>query len=130
MANQDLKSLDEYEVFLTEKMTPWSPQQRVALAAAIAEHWLPAYESFSAEEDWGDPASLRRSLDAVWSHVQGGVLAERDVARHFQQVEEVTPHMDAAYGRFRRRGGAGRRRGGQGDAANLPRTGKHDSLWD
>src|SRR5947207_12005360 len=42
MANQDLKSLDEYEVFLTEKMTPWSPQQRVALAAAIAEHWLPA----------------------------------------------------------------------------------------
>jgi hypothetical protein len=94
MANQDLKSLDEYEVFLTEKMTPWSPQQRVALAAAIAEHWLPAYESFSAEEDWGDSASLRRSLDAVWSHVQGRVLAERDVARHIQQVEEITPHMD------------------------------------
>ncbi len=94
MANQDLKSLDEYEVFLTEKMTPWSPQQRVALAAAIAEHWLPAYESFSAEEDWGDPASLRRSLDAVWSYVQGRVLAERDVARHIQQVEEITPHMD------------------------------------
>jgi hypothetical protein len=58
MANQDLKSLDEYEVFLTEKMTPWSPQQRVASVAAIAEYWLPAYESFSAEEDWGDPASL------------------------------------------------------------------------
>jgi uncharacterized protein YjaG (DUF416 family) len=94
MANQDLKSLDEYEVFLTEKMTPWSPQQRVALAAAIAEHWLPAYESFFAEEDWGDAASLRRSLDAVWSHVQGCVLAERDVARHIQQVEEITPHMD------------------------------------
>ncbi len=94
MANQDLKSLDEYEVFLTEKMTPWSPQQRVALAAAIAEHWLPAYESFSAEEDWGEPASLRRSLDTVWSYVQGRVLAERDVARHIQQVEEITPHMD------------------------------------
>jgi uncharacterized protein YjaG (DUF416 family) len=94
MANQDLKSLDDYEIFLTEKMTPWSPQQRVALAAAIAEHWLPAYESFSAEEDWGDPASVRRSLDAVWNHVQGRVLAERDVARHIQQVEEITPHMD------------------------------------
>ena len=94
MANQDFKSLDEYEIFLTEKMTPWSVPQRVALAAAIAEHWLPAYESFSAEEDWGDPASLRRSLDAVWSHVQGRALAERDVARHIQQVEEITPHMD------------------------------------
>ena len=94
MANQVFKSLDEYEIFLTEKMTPWTVQQRVALAAAIAEHWLPAYESFSVEEDWGDSASLRRSLDAVWSHVQGRVLAERDVARHIQQLEEITPHMD------------------------------------
>jgi uncharacterized protein DUF416 len=94
MPSQELKSLDEYELFLTEKMTPWSPPQRVALAAAIAEHWLPAYESFSEEENWGDPASLRRSLDAVWSHVQGRVLAEWDVTRHIQQVEEITPHMD------------------------------------
>src|SRR6185503_11546347 len=94
MANQDFKNLDEYEIFLTEKMTPWSAPQRVALAAAIAEHWLPAYESFSAEEDWGDPASLRRSLDAVWSHLQGPVLARGDVARHIRQIEEITPHMD------------------------------------
>jgi uncharacterized protein YjaG (DUF416 family) len=90
----ELKSIDEYEVFLTETMTPWLPQQRVALAAAIAEHWLPAYESFSAEEDWGDPASLRRSLDALWSHVQGRPLAANDLARHTQQIEEITPHMD------------------------------------
>jgi len=94
MANQELKSIDEYEVFLTEAMTPWLPQQRVALAAAIAEHWLPAYESFSAEEKWGDPASLRRSLDALWSHVQGRPLAASDLARHIRQVEELTPHMD------------------------------------
>jgi uncharacterized protein YjaG (DUF416 family) len=94
MANQELKSLDDYEIFLTEKMTPWSPHQRVALAAAIAEHWLPAYESFSVAEDWGDPAALRRSLDAVWNHVQGRALAETDAVRHVQQVEEITPHMD------------------------------------
>src|SRR5262245_22526452 len=90
----DLKSLDDDDIFLTEKMERWSPQQRMALAAAIAEHWLPAYEAFSAEENWGDPASLRRSLDAIWNHVQGRELAERDVARHSQQVEEITPHMD------------------------------------
>jgi uncharacterized protein YjaG (DUF416 family) len=75
-------------------MIPWSQQQRIALATAIAEHWLPAYESFSAEEDWGDPASLPRSLDAVWNHVQGRVLAETDAMRRIQQVEEITPHMD------------------------------------
>ena len=94
MPNQELKSIDEYEVFLTERMASWSPQQRVALAAAIAEHWLPAYESFSAVEGWGDAASLCRSLEAVWSHVQGRMLADRDVARHIKQVEEITPHMD------------------------------------
>ena len=90
----DLKSLDDYEIFLIETMERWSPQQRVALAAAIAEHWLPAYEGFSAEEKWGDPTSLHRSLNAIWSHVQGRELAERDVARHSQQVEEITPPMD------------------------------------
>jgi uncharacterized protein YjaG (DUF416 family) len=94
MPNPELKSIDEYEIFLTETMTPWSAPQCVALAVAIAEHWLPAYESFSADEDWGDPASLRRSLDAVWSHIQGRMLADRDVARHIQQIEEITPHMD------------------------------------
>ena len=51
MANPELKNIDEYEIFLTETMTLWSPERRVALAAAIAEHWVPAYESFSAAED-------------------------------------------------------------------------------
>ena len=94
MANPELKSLDDYQIFLTEKMTPWSSQQRIALAVAIAEQWLPAYESFSKEENWGDPASLRRSLNAVWSHVQGAALTERDIARHIQQLEDITPHMN------------------------------------
>ncbi|HEX6895320.1 MAG TPA: DUF416 family protein, partial [Bryobacteraceae bacterium] len=94
MAQPELKSLDDYELYLTEKMTAWSPKQRIALAAAIAERWLPAYDSFSAEENWGDPASLRRSLDAVWNHVQGREMSGRDIARHTQQIEDVTPHMD------------------------------------
>lgn len=94
MPGQALKSIDDYEVFLTEKLTTWSPGQRLALAAAIAERWLPAYESFSAENEWGDPASLRRSLDAVWGCVEGRALADKDLARHIGQAEDVTPHMD------------------------------------
>jgi hypothetical protein len=43
-------------LFLHETIEPWSPEQRVALAAAIAERWLPVYETFSAAEQWGDPA--------------------------------------------------------------------------
>lgn len=36
----------------------------------------------------------RQSLDAVWSCVQGRVLTESDIARHTQQIDEITPHMD------------------------------------
>src|SRR5690349_23509999 len=60
----------------------------------MAEHRMSADGSCSAAEDWGDPASLRQSLDAVWSRVQGRVLTESDIARHSQQLEEITPHMD------------------------------------
>src|SRR5262245_41954148 len=94
MPTQELKSLDDYEVFLAEKLTLWSWQQRVALAAAIAEHWLPAYEAFSAAEEWGDPAALRRSLEAVWGHVQGRALSRAQLARHIEQIDDVTPHLD------------------------------------
>lgn len=94
MPDQELKSIDDYEVFLTETLAPWSPQRRIALAAAIAEHWLPAYDSFSKQEGWGDAASMRRSLDSVWGHVQGRTLSDTDVARHVRQIEEITPHMD------------------------------------
>src|SRR5262245_23382746 len=94
MPEVELKSLGDYEVFLTEKMTSWSVAQRVALAAAVAEHCLPAYEAFSAEADWGDPASLRRSLEAIWRHVLGRALTATDRARYIKQIEDCTPHMD------------------------------------
>jgi uncharacterized protein YjaG (DUF416 family) len=94
MHTQELKSINDYELFLTETITPWSPQKRTALAATIAEQWLPAYGSFSAEERWGDTGNLRRGLDAIWGHIQGRALAKTDVARHIKQIEDVTPHMD------------------------------------
>jgi len=86
------ENIDEYGLFLTQKLKPWSPRQRVALAAAIAERWLPAYESFSAEKKWGDADSLRHGLEAVWGHVQGRPLA--DATRHIEQIEDLTPHQD------------------------------------
>jgi hypothetical protein len=36
MPEQELKNIDDYEVFLTERLTPSSGPKRVALAAAIA----------------------------------------------------------------------------------------------
>lgn len=94
MPAEALASIDDYEVFLTERLSPWSPQQRLALAAGIAERWLPAYENFSAEENWGDAASLRRSLDAIWGHIRGSTLRDRDLSRHIAQLEDITPHLD------------------------------------
>ncbi len=94
MPSPKLNTIDDYECFLHERMAGWSPPQRVALAAALAERWLPTYEAFSAAEQWGDPANLRRGLEAVWGHVRGQKLAPADLARCAQQVDDCTPHMD------------------------------------
>jgi uncharacterized protein YjaG (DUF416 family) len=94
MPHREVKNLDDYHILLSETLTPWSPAQHIALVAGLAERWLPTYASFSAEEDWGDPASLRRSLDAVWAHVAGRPLTSADANRHLGQIEEITPHMD------------------------------------
>ena len=94
MARNVPKSIDYYGIFLTESMASWSSEQHVAWAAAVAQRWLPSYESFSYNEDWGDPASLRRSLEAVWSHVAGRMLSPSHAAQHIQQIDDVTPYMD------------------------------------
>jgi uncharacterized protein YjaG (DUF416 family) len=94
MAGEKLNSIDDYERFLFAIIEAWSPERRVALVAGMAERWLPVYEAFSTREQWGDPANLRRSLEAVWNHLRGRSLSPSDLARYVAQVEESTPHMD------------------------------------
>lgn len=94
MRSEELKSIEDYEAYLSATVAAWPPPQRVALAAAMAERWLPVYEAFAIAEEWGDPASLRRSLQAVWDHACGQSLAPAERARHIQLLEDSTPHMD------------------------------------
>jgi uncharacterized protein YjaG (DUF416 family) len=94
MQTAQLKTIDHYETALDEAVRAWSPAQRVALAAAMAERWLPIYEAFAAAEEWGDPAALRRTLDAVWGHVLGRMMTPADRARHAKLLDDCTPHMD------------------------------------
>jgi uncharacterized protein YjaG (DUF416 family) len=95
MTSQKINTLDDYEMFLGETIESWSPELRLALAAAMAERWLPAYDLFSTKEQWGDMDSLHHCLDAVWQHLLGSpVLSGSDRSRYLRQIHEVTPHMD------------------------------------
>ena len=94
MPDVKLRSIDEYESHLAQTLKGWSPQQRLAFAAGMAERWLPAYTAFSEAEEWGDAEGLRRSLDAVWGHLAGRSLSAADRARHLQLLHDSTPHMD------------------------------------
>src|SRR6266542_885446 len=91
---ETMKDIDEYEAFLTSKLEAWSPEQRVAFAAAMVERWLHTYEKFSADEQLGDAVNLRRILDAVWGHVLARPLSPADRARYTAQLQESTPHLD------------------------------------
>ncbi len=75
-------------------MNGWSPQQRTAYAAALAERWLAAYDSFSEQEGWGDPGSLRRILDAVWSYLRGHPITPRKRATFSKQVIKNAPDTE------------------------------------
>jgi uncharacterized protein YjaG (DUF416 family) len=94
MRIEDLKSIDDYELLLSAAIAAWSPGQRVALAAAMAERWLPPYTAFSQAQQWGDPASLRCILDTIWACARGEPLALAEQARLAAQVRDSTPHMD------------------------------------
>jgi uncharacterized protein YjaG (DUF416 family) len=94
MPEPELKSIDDYELLVSETLAPWTAMQRTALAAAMAERWLPAYEAFAKQEDWGDAAALRRMLDSIWGHVAGRTLDAPSRARYATQLHDSTPHMD------------------------------------
>ncbi len=94
MSNPELHSLEDYQQFITNTIKPWTPEKRIALAAAMAERWLPVYESFSEEEDWGDPSILQRAVEAVWNSALGKKLSPKDQKLHQNRVKENTPHVD------------------------------------
>jgi uncharacterized protein YjaG (DUF416 family) len=88
-------TFDEYERQTGETLKAWSPQQRLAFVAALAERWLQAYEKFSAAAGQGDPAVLRPLVDAVWDHLRGRLLAPTDAARFLEQINENAPDTEA-----------------------------------
>jgi uncharacterized protein YjaG (DUF416 family) len=94
MGHPELKTADDYDRFLTDRLGQLMSEQRTALAAAMAERWYPAYATFSKTASWGDAAVLRRSLDAVWDHLRGTPLTAAERERLIAGVDKVTPHMD------------------------------------
>lgn len=72
-------------------LTELSPQHRVAFCAAVAERLLPNYLAFAAEEEWGDPESLRTALDAVWGCATGSRLSEGERIRLAGACEAAAP---------------------------------------
>jgi uncharacterized protein YjaG (DUF416 family) len=94
MSNPELNSLDDYQQFVTNAIKPWPREKRIALAAALAERWLPVYESFSEEEEWGDPKILRRAVGTVWSCAVGNKLTRREQGLIKNRIGENTPHVD------------------------------------
>jgi hypothetical protein len=94
ISNREFNSLDDFEQFVRSTITPWSPQQRIVLAASMAKRWLPLYEVFCEENEWGDPASFEDAIQSVWKCVPGHELTSKDRDLHEKQVNKNTPHPD------------------------------------
>jgi uncharacterized protein YjaG (DUF416 family) len=94
MDEELLQDIDGYLVILGAILGTWSPPQRIAFAAALAERWLPAYRQFAEAESWGDPDLLQGILEAVWDHVRGKSLSPAKVAEYRKAVVKNCPDMD------------------------------------
>lgn len=94
MSKESFNSLEDFEGFVSSTMEPWTAEQRTVLAAAMADRWLPVYESFSEEYEWGDPQTFEDAVVAVWNCVLGHKLSSKDGQVHYQRVKKNTPHMD------------------------------------
>jgi uncharacterized protein YjaG (DUF416 family) len=94
MPDNQPATFDEYERQVGAAVQAWSSQQRLAFVTALAERWLQAYEKFSAAEDWGDPAVLRRIVGAVWDHLGGRPITPADYARFIEQIKENGPDTE------------------------------------
>jgi uncharacterized protein YjaG (DUF416 family) len=94
MPTSSFPTLEGYERSLVTTLRGWSPRQRRALAAAMAERWFPAYRAFSKNEKWGDPKPLRQALDLAWAGARGGRVDAAEVSRLTRAIDAVTPHMD------------------------------------
>ena len=94
MSNQEFHDLDDFERFVRSTIAPWSPEQRIVVAVSMAERWLPAYEAFYEENEWGDPATLQDAIQSVWDFLLGHKLTEKDRERHAERVNENTPDLE------------------------------------
>lgn len=94
MPNPELNSLDEFERFVRNTITPWSQEKRIALAAAMAERWLPVCNSFFEEYEWDDPAVFQDAVESVWNCLLGHKLTGKECRLLDKRVQKNTPHVD------------------------------------
>jgi len=94
MDDELLQDIDGYLKLLGTFCRRWTPGQRTAFLAALAERWLLAYGQFAEAEKWGDSDALRHALDAVWGHASGQTVDAAVLDRSGQAVVAAAPSMD------------------------------------
>lgn len=72
----------------------WSPEQRTAFLAGLAERWLPTYVRFTRWSGRGDAPGVRGALDAVWNHLSGKKLSLAEVDHLGEVVLSAAPSSD------------------------------------
>ena len=95
MDDELLQDIGGYLNILGAFCRRWTPGQRTAFLAALAERWLGAYLPFTKASSWGDADALRQALDAAWGHARGERLEASALERHREAVVAASPSMDA-----------------------------------
>lgn len=81
---------------LREQLLSLTPPQLLAFGLTCSERLYPNYVVFSREQGWGQPESLRASLDLAWDALSGRVPPP-DVLSHLERsADSLIPRISPA----------------------------------
>jgi uncharacterized protein YjaG (DUF416 family) len=89
--------LENFESFLAElqKQIDQLPHSyQMAFSCACCERAFSNYVRFSDQQGWGDPTTLRSSLDLAWGCVRGGSISQKEAERIEKTCKALAPNSD------------------------------------
>lgn len=78
---------------LRNRLHALSDLKRLAFLLACAERMYPNYLAFHRHHGWGEPQSIRRSLDLIWLRLEGADVSD-GASELLTEVEKVTPDTE------------------------------------
>ena len=79
---------------LIRSLNTLAPRLKTVFAASCAQRLLPAYGSFTAKSERGDPPRVAAILERLWSALTGKAMSPEEITVHLETCMSLIPAED------------------------------------